>query len=333
MLLHAKHPDDRTHKITKRRTTLKRSLETEQPLANQVEMFLCALARGNANLMMLLYHNAIKENDLIISIDNVVIDTWIGSADHRDAIEEGINSLNGNGVKVVSWEGNKQGTFRYQKSIRLPDGKSLWIGSTLISNGYQTDRYRMEFNPNKVAGRPEFWTVHRLMLENCRTDMSRIPRFDLAIDIPVDRSLCILVKDCRLYLERRHGIEYTQYLGSKSASVGRVKLYNKTAEADLDYPLTRLELTLNPETPYEEQNLPTVYCIDRNRILNESIRVSDTDRFILNAILQGCGSLHDLGRKTRVKIEKLMQHCTDLVSISPGAYAQVLESLSNYAVK
>ena len=108
-----------------------------------------------------------------------------------------------------------------------------------------------------------------------------------------------------------------------------MKLYNKTAEAGLDYPLTRLELTLNPETPYEEQNFPAVYCIDRDRMVSENIKASDTDRFILNAILQGCGSLHDLGRKTRVKIERLMQHCTDLVSISPGTYAKILESLSD----
>ena len=64
------------------------------------------------------------------------------------------------------------------------------------------------------------------------------------------RENCFLVKDRRMYIERRHGAEFTQYLGAKSSRVGRVKLYNKQAESNLDYPLTRLELTLDPQMPY-----------------------------------------------------------------------------------
>ena len=128
----------------------------------------------------------------------------------------------------------------------------------------------------------------------------------MAIDIPVDRSRCFLVKDRRLYIERRHGVEYTQYLGSKSASVGRVKLYNKTAEAKLDYPLTRLELTLDPRIPYEKINFPTMYYLKSTCTVTNNIKMTDTERFILNALLQGYGTLNELGRKTRAKMEILM---------------------------
>lgn len=81
-------------------------------------------------------------------------------------------------------------------------------------------------------------------------------RYDLAADIPVLRQDAFLVKDSRAYLERRHGREFTQYLGAKSSTVGRVKLYDKAAEAGLNYPLTRLEMTLDPATPYERVNFP-----------------------------------------------------------------------------
>ena len=141
------------------------------------------------------------------------------------------------------------------------------------------DRYRLEFNPNKVSDNEVFKIIHKLLIKYCRKSLNHIARFDLAIDIPVDRSRCFLVKDRRLYIERKHGVEYTQYLGSKSASVGRVKLYNKTAEAKLDYPLTRLELTLDPETPYEKINFPTTeYFKKRSECRAENAAHFRTDK-------------------------------------------------------
>lgn len=114
------------------------------------------------------------------------------------------------------------------------------------------DRYRLDANPNKVGDNVNFEMIRSFLVRNSRGGISKIPRFDLAIDLPVDRSQCFLVKDRRLYIERRHGVEFTQYLGAKSSQVGRVKLYNKAAEAKLSTPLTRLELTLAPGITYED---------------------------------------------------------------------------------
>lgn len=204
------------------------------------------------------------------------------------------------------------------------------MGHGLVCSGVMMDRYRLEFNPNKVGGNPIFKEIHGLLLSSSRKSLNRISRFDLAIDIPADRARCFLVKDRRLYIERKHGVEYTQYLGSKSSAVGRVKLYNKTAEAKLDYPLTRLELTLDPGVPYEDVNFPLAYCINTKRVEEVGMKVTDTERFIINALLQGCGTLNDLGRKTRVKIETLMQDYVDRILITPEAYYKVLEKLSVY---
>ena len=133
-----------------------------------------------------------------------------------------------------------------------------------------------------------------------------------------------------MYIERRHGVEYTQYLGSKSASVGRVKLYNKTAEAKLNYPLTRLELTLNPEIPYENINFPKAYYLSKTCTNEGNIKLTDTERFILNALLQGNGAINELGRKTRAKMEMLMADYISSVSISSKTYSEVLEQLNSY---
>ena len=124
------------------------------------------------------------------------------------------------------------------------------------------------------------------------------------------------MKDSRAYLERRHGREFTQYLGAKSSTVGRVKLYNKQAEAHLDYPLTRLELTLDPSILYEKINFPTVYYLDDLQMSFSSYKATETEQFILNALFQGCGTLDQLGRRTREKIKVLMADHVKKVEIS-----------------
>ena len=168
-----------------------------------------------------------------------------------------------------------------------------------------------------------------LFRENTREVLRHVNRFDLAIDLPVDRQRCFLIKDARMYIERRHGREFTQYLGAKSSCVGRVKLYNKQIESGLDYPLTRLELTLNPNEPYEEVRFPTVYII--NTVASgDDVRVTETDRFILGALLQGYGSLNDLGRKTRAKMQKLMADYVEQVEIAAEDYAAIRDQLNTY---
>lgn len=279
---------------------------------------------------MIHYHNAIIENNLTISIDNIVLDIWVANPATRDIIENRLFSMGKKDVGLNTWEGNKPGTFRKQYLLKLENGTSFWIGHGLIGTSIMSERYRLEFNPNKVGSNPYFRVIHELLVSACRTSLSRISRFDLSIDIPVERTKCFLVKDRRLYIERRHGVEYTQYLGAKSSTVGRVKLYNKSAEAKLDYPLTRLELTLDPAMAYEDINFPTVYYINAVSIADDGVKVTDTERFILNAILQGFGTVNDLGRKTRTKIETLLKNYVRPITISAETYACALARLHTY---
>lgn len=231
---------------------------------------------------------------------------------------------------VIHWDAYKPGTFREQFSIRTSTETSFWLGVAL--NGVKTDweRCRLEFNPNKVKDHPMLVALLNFFLQNTSPSQRKVKRFDLAIDIPVQRQDCILVKDRRLYIERRHGKEHTQYLGAKSSTVGRVKLYNKQIESDLPDPLTRLELTLDPDTSFEKIPFPEVHCLDRSLIEQAGKRVTETDRFILNALLQGYGSVNDLGRKTRAKMERLLSTCAKPVEVEPENYEVILRQLQDY---
>lgn len=230
----------------------------------------------------------------------------------------------------MRWGDSKPGTFCEQTSIRLKNGTSFWIGVGLNGKKTDWDRCRTEFNPNKVGSDPVLVRVLQYLYNRTVPSQRKVARFDWAIDIPVAREQCFLVKDRRLYIERRHGQEYTQYLGAKSSKVGRVKLYNKAAESDLDYPLTRLELTLSPAKLFEEVNWPLVYYMDTPNILFDEIRVTETERFITRAILNGVGSLNDLGRKTRAKIQMILSQYIKTVEISTDMYEAILKLVRQY---
>ena len=160
---------------------------------------------------MIYYHNPIYDGDLVLSVDNFILDASISSPAIRELLENIIRNIaNGMKMSVVSWESHKPGTFRYQTAFRIDDERSFWLGHGLISSGTLVERYRLEANPNKVGNDPNFQLIREFLVRNSREILCRVPRFDLAIDIHVDRSLCFLVKDRRLYIERRHGAEFTQ---------------------------------------------------------------------------------------------------------------------------
>lgn len=281
---------------------------------------------------MIYYHQVLRDQELVLSIDNIVLDVSITNPALRDLLETMINSMaNSDKIAIRSWTSNKPGTFRNQTAVTVDDGCSFWVGHGLIGSGTLIERYRLEANPNKVGADPNFKLIRDFLVRNSREDFCKVRRFDLAIDIPIDRSHVFLVKDHRMYIERRHGVEFTQYLGSKASNVGRVKLYNKTAEAKLNYPLTRLELTLDPSKSYEEICFPKVYVIDRVSMAMDRVRLSETDRFILNAIFQGCGKITDLGRKMGEKIEHILDDYLGVVEITKDSYDQILEQIRAYS--
>lgn len=62
--------------------------------------------------------------------------------------------------------------------------------------------------------------------------------------------------------------------------------------------------------------------------MDDAVRITDTERFILNALLQGYGSLDGLGRKTRKKMEELLKYYVKKVEITKVMYLKAIEQLN-----
>lgn len=282
-------------------------------------------------IQFLQYHNPIRSGNLTLSIDNIVMDLYISKQTGRDELMLLLDRLPiTHAVEIVHWSSFRPGTFREQFTIRFQDRTGFWVGAVLNGRKPEWGRVRLDFNPNKVAEHEVFQIVMNHMVGNTRPMHRVIRRYDLAVDIPVLRQDAFLVKDSRAYIERRHGQEWTQYLGAKSSTVGRVKLYNKQVEAGLHYPLTRLEMTLDPAIPYEETNFPGVYYLDDLQMCFSDYKATDTERFILNAVIQGCGMLDQLGRRTREKVKSLMSGYVKTVEVSREDHDKIIGQLKAY---
>lgn len=281
---------------------------------------------------MLNYYKPLKTADgFTLSIDKAVIDYKLNGLASLDALVKFLDVLPIRmAVAIKHWSSFRWVSFRENYAIGFYDRNSFWLGVGLNNAKAEHTRVRLEFNPNKCAYHAAFLAVLAFLNGHTRPMQTAIKRYDLAVDIPVQRNNAKLIKDGRVYSERRHGKEWTEYLGPKSSTVGRCKLYNKQAEADLPYPLTRLEVTLDPVTSYDKLPWPRAYYIQNQQIGMEELSLNDTERYILSALLSGFGSTKELCRKTREKMDKLIAHYIHDITITPQQYAEILFNLSSF---
>lgn len=155
------------------------------------------------------YYKEIKTKEgFTLSIDMVTIDYSISSSAARDELAKILDNLPLlYAVEVRHWSSLRIGTFRENFVLKFQDQTSFWLGVGLNAHKPLWGRSRIEFNPNKVANHKVFlellgwFNIHSLRMN------SIIKRFDLAIDIPFGRQSVRLLKDRRVYTERRHGQE------------------------------------------------------------------------------------------------------------------------------
>lgn len=233
------------------------------------------------------------------------------------------------------WTTSRIGTFREQFSIDCGDGCSFWVGVGLNDGtGRVTNRVRLEFNPNKVAENYVFIRVFN-RLRSSAVGPPGIVRFDLAVDFPVLRSDCWLLKDRRMYEELWKSEEdKTQYLGERNKA-GRCKLYNKSLEAELEYPLSRLEITLGGEAmSYGDLQAvwPQVLILDDLQLaFDDSISLNETDKFIVLSLILEPGRIRELSWYKRKKIGRIMEQYTRFLKIDKTTYEQIISQLYIYS--
>ena len=138
------------------------------------------------------------------------------------------------------------GNYAHTITYKLADGKSFAV---LIGRyDYKESKNQVaaeaviDFNPNKVPARA--WKQITGILA-ARAISVCVVRFDLALDLPIQRSILQLVQRPGSQYHMLSDEEYTktEYTGQRSHHAA-VKLYDKAAELKLSMPCTRLEITI-----------------------------------------------------------------------------------------
>ena len=267
------------------------------------------------------------------SIDKLILDFKLrGGRQWTDSFFSYLNQ--GLSIYFRHWTTNRIGAHKEQFTFDCGDGNSFWCGVGLNDGtGNVSNRVRLEFNPNKVAAHYEFIQVFNC-LRSLAVGPPGVVRFDLAVDFPVLRSDCWLLKDNRMYEEvRKSSEDRTQYLGERNKP-GRCKLYNKALEAGLGYPLSRLEITLSGETIDYKDLLgiwPQVLILDDLQLVFDGLKLTETDRFIVRSLILDAGRIAELSRRKRQKIAGIMTQYIRFLEIDKAAYEDILSQLYIYS--
>jgi len=246
---------------------------------------------------------------------------------YKDEIQGFVSWLNtkhtyGECVDVKHWVSLKEFSYRDMFNVTLSDCSFvLAIGF----NGGSDDRYKgfVEFNPNKCKGNLQFVEILGYLFSV--TSYRQVVRFDLAIDIPVPKHLVTLVKDGRNYQYIKGKQSESEYLGMRN-KLGFVKLYDKTAESNLDYGLTRLEITAN----LESINFPVV----KVKGLQQSLLFGDlssTEKVLvqlLDCVDNKKMYLSQLNYRKRKKIEECLGEET--LQLDKKAYYEIYKQVLQY---
>ena len=224
--------------------------------------------------------------------------------------------------------------YRYRYMYTIDYGMEYGkMALGLSFNGSASDKLRcyMEFNPNKCMGNPQCARDVEWLLRNC--SVSEVARWDLAIDIRVERTLCELKKDHRKYgFEMRGQEDKTEYLGARN-SAGRVKLYNKTIESKLDYDLTRLEVTadslhLSDVMAYIPEVV--VYKAQRELLFSD---LSKTEALLVKLLREKdtpCLYMRELDYRKRKKIEPYVIGSDTKLELDSTCIYAIISDLKQY---
>lgn len=178
--------------------------------------------------------------------------------------------------------------FAYRHLFKITSNNGSFVIGLGFNGTDSLSRYIgfIEFNPNKVANDEVFKEVYTALRFRCR--IGELSRWDLAIDVPIERKYCHLQKDKRKYtLVKNSDSDKTEYLGQRSKD-GFVKLYNKTIESELDYDCTRLEVTLPGKVTYNYLlvKIPRVDVAGEMLTLNPYLELSGTNLVLYELLMR-----------------------------------------------
>lgn len=221
---------------------------------------------------------------------------------------------------LITYDAGDKGKF----TIGFPFNDFQWSDA---SHGF------IEFNPNKCDDYiiQYFLNIIAAFAVNPHGKIFEVKRFDLAIDIPVERSNVVLLKKGNRLYNRMVSDSITEYLGSRG-SHGACKLYDKQKEANLDFPLTRLEITF---TDLETFQFPDVYIFEDFENDADMDALNSTDKVIVRLLRNLPTSeqehyFRQLGRCKKKKLDEYIYPRSKEFKIDSIAIMEVLSFIDNY---
>lgn len=196
-----------------------------------------------------MYYGSVEDNNIIYSVDMIRLKTYISYSLFSE-VEFRFDTCWAEYVEK-QWTSGRAFNFFYNYNIKIEDGISFYFGF-LHNSEKRSDNdslkynFTIEFNPNKVQD-------NKILLY--LLDLSGewyIKSLDLACDLKINILDIIYDKGLKRSVKSiSNGFDdKTYYIGKGS---GRVKIYNKKKESNLDIEtdLTRIEISME----YDDYNV------------------------------------------------------------------------------
>lgn len=231
----------------------------------------------------------------------------------------------------------RYGVGEYKNNIQftLSDDSSFYLGYKHNSNKINECSWKIELNPNKCLPCEFVYKLLRFFITRSKCKTVRISQCDLCIDFPLARKNFYLEKDKRIYSTCNDGADnITEYL-SRHNNHGFCKLYNKTVEADLDYDLTRFEITLKE---FDLQNVcsvfPRLHYYDNSQIkFSDTLpKLSQNDEIFVELLRLHPDKVQYLTRPAKRKFKPYIELSAKVYKLDVEAYQKLIERMKVYFI-
>ena len=212
------------------------------------------------------------KNDYVYSCDNIRLKALLGDDEEcehnfKKFFDNPCNLRVSDVITRLS-----QGKYRYMWNVSC--NKTSYTVLYWFNGFDSNPDYRryvvIDFNPNKMNS-DELLEISNLLRWLVEVE---IVRFDLAVDLPLERKFVHLIKDNRTYEYQDHNENgITEYLGTRN-NANYVKVYDKKRESSLDEAMTRVELTCSSSLSESVKHFPSV-LIEHEQISLELLEYDD----------------------------------------------------------
>lgn len=279
------------------------------------------------------YFNELKdENGFIYSIDNLRIEFTLDKK-----YEASLSNLFSKITRtdISHYENFKFHNYRHLWTISYDANSSMTVGYSLNGTDYHSDLTKgfIDVNPNKVGSYEQFWKDYYQIKSMCK--YFNVKRCDIALDIPIKREYLTILKTNKKYEQvSKSQSNKTEYLGMRS-KLGFIKLYNKTMQSNLDYDLSRIEITCLLSAKSYKQYFPTVYDISRNGKLSDELnQLNDTERAIvkMESLLMQMGGddayiiFNSMGRGMKKKLREFIMEENHKITYSEDVIEELIQN-------